>query len=191
MKKHLWLLLAAVSLLGMIIMPCLANSAVLVSPIALPSVIAPKITLPSYPGMPETLSRPAVRLPTPQFNVGTIPSAAVPALAAPMAAAQAVQAQPAAAAAVPAPAIAVRPVFSASAALTRMSAPNNDANRPPSAAKIAALFDGAAKPEPAPVPVQAEPEQSSEPVTVNAADSEDSRLTLPEWDLEQEIGIGQ
>jgi hypothetical protein len=67
-------------------------------------------------------------------------------------------------------------------ALAGMTQDNRE-SRQPSAAKLAALFDGAAKPEPAAVPVG--PTQAA-PVDA----SEDTSLTLPESDLAEEIGLG-
>lgn len=53
------------------------------------------------------------------------------------------------------------------------------------ALRLNALFDGAAKPQPEAVPVDEVKEEPQQP----AGESGESHLTLPEWDLAQEIGI--
>jgi len=199
MKKHFWLILAVVSLLGMLILPTMANSAVIGAPVALPGVSLPRIALPNFPLSPVTISGPRVELSNPLLQPSLAPISLpgpVPSTQKLMTAAVALPAVPALTARVPMTAavpkaaiptsriqgLAVEPK-AARKILGRMAVSKGLRLAAPE--KLAALFDGAAQTEPAPVPVQA---AQAEPTATT--DEGDSRLTLPESDLLNEIGVG-
>ena len=200
MKRNFWLILAVLSLLGMIIMPGTAHSAVIAVPATLPTISSPRITLPNYPVPLMGIRQLQGQLSAPRLRASLVPVSApavmavAPAVMMPRALTQApvMEAPPAPVFVAPQSAIpssriegiaaSRRSRKNAGAVLARMAA-DNKGSRLPSPAKIAALFDGAAKPEPAAVP--AGPER---PSPTDA--SEDTSLTLPESDLAEEIGLG-
>ena len=197
MKKHFWLILAVLALLGMVIMPGMANSAVLSAPISLPGNSLTRIGLPNYPLGQLGSSQPRIQLPAPQLQASLVPVvqpslseaklsvsvAAIPMVPVPVTIASPRSALPASKIA---GISAVRqPSGSGQGArsvLARMSE-----GRLPSSVRITALFDGAARPERTPVVVQ--PVSEPEPEQFTASESEEP-LTLPESDLMQEIGLG-
>ncbi|MBI5240916.1 MAG: hypothetical protein HY926_10625 [Elusimicrobia bacterium] len=187
MKKHFWLILAVLSLLGMLIMPGTAHSAPVTVPTALPHISSSRLILPNYPIPQVTIRQPLIQLPMPKLQPSLIP-VSLPSVAAvtPIVLAPAVMSE-APAVAVPVSAIPSSRIEGISAGrkarkgaggiLSRLG--NEKGER-----KLAALFDGAQqKEEPAAVPVG--------PTQGAPADSyEDNSLTLPESDLAEEIGLG-
>jgi len=200
MKKHFWLILAVLSLLGMFIMPSTAHSAVIAVPTTLRSGNVSGIVLPNYPVPMVTIRQPLIRLPMPQLQPSLIPVSLPSAVAAaPMVLAPAFAVAAPAVAAPGAPRIAAPESAIPSSRIEGVSAGRKTRKGAggilarmtekkegglPSAQKIAALFDGAVQQEPAAVPVA--PAQQSAPTD----SSEDTRLTLPESDLAEEIGLG-
>jgi hypothetical protein len=199
MKNNFWLILAVLSLLGMLIMPGTAHSAVIAVPTALPISAPSRIVLPNYPLPRVSIHQPRIQLPTPQLQPGLIPvslpsvAAVAPAVLVPVVTAQAPAVVPPGAPLISAPQSAIpssriagisaprKTRKSAGGILVRMGEKKEGGL--PSARKIAAMFDGLRTQEPAPVPVG--PAQSA------PADSfEDNSLTLPESDLAEEIGLG-
>ena len=168
MKKNFWLILAIASLLGMIIMPGMANSAVISVPVSLPGIGATPIALPHYPTTSAAGNLPLIQIPAPVLQVlARLLPPVVTQAPAPIAAPMAVNPEAA---------------HSAVAILHKMAETGRDKSRSAPGQAAAALFDSAA--QSAPAPVQAT--DTDKP----AAQSADSRPTLPEWDLEQELGIG-
>ena len=200
MKRNFWLILAALSLLGMIIMPSTAHSAVIAVPTTLPTINGSRITLPNYPIPLASINRPQIQLIAPRLQASLVPAVVptivevAPVVMTPVAMAQAPVLDAPRIPVIVAPQSAIpfsriegiaagrKARQSAGATLARMTQ-DNKKSRLPAPAKIAALFDGAAKPEPAAVPVG--PAQ-----TAPADASEDTSLTLPESDLAEEIGLG-
>ncbi|MCX5796710.1 MAG: hypothetical protein NTY77_14545 [Elusimicrobia bacterium] len=207
MKRNFWLILAVLSLLGMIIMPGTAHSAVIAVPTALPTIDVPRIAFPNYPLPLVSIRQPQIQLVAPQLRISLVPTvvptviptvvptvlAAAPAVLAPVTLAQAPgmdsQKNPAAIApqsAIPASRIegvaAQRKARKGAGGILARMAEKKEGGLP-SGQRIAALFDGSAQPEPAAVPVG--PAQSAP-----ADASEDTSLTLPESDLAEEIGLG-
>ena len=200
MKRNFWLILAVLSLLGMIIMPSTAHSAVIAVPTALPPIDVPRITLPSYPISMMSLQQPQVRLIAPQLRVSLVPAvvptvvAAAPVVIVPVAMAQApVMDAPkypvvfVAQSAIPHSRIegisaGRKAPKSAGASLSRMTE-DDKGSRLSAPARIAALFDGTKEAEPAAVPV-------GSAQTSPADATEDTSMTLPESDLAEEIGLG-
>jgi hypothetical protein len=196
MKRHFWLILAVLSLLGMFIMPSTAHSQVMPIRTNLRTGNISGIVLPNYPIPMVTIRQPLIQLAVPQLRASLIPAvvpavmAAAPVVLAPMAMAEApvVEAPPVTLVAAPQSAIPSSRIEgisadrkarkSAGGILARMG--EKKEGGVPYAQKIATLFDGAAKTEPAAVPVGPAP----------AGSSEDSSLTLPESDLAEEIGLG-
>lgn len=199
MKRNLWLILAVLSLLGMIIMPGTAHSAVVAFPTALPTRNSPRIAFPNYPLPLVSIGTPKIQLVAPQLHVSLVPAVVptvmtvAPTVMAPMAMVQAPgmdsQKNPAGIApqsAIPASRIAgiaaQRKARKGTGGILSRMADKKEGGLP-SASRIAALFDGAEQPEPAAVPVG--PAQ-----TAPADATEDTSLTLPESDLAEEIGLG-
>lgn len=200
MKRNFWLILAVLALLGMIIMPTTAHSAVIAVPTELPNINIPRLVLPNYPIPMGSLKLTQVQLSAPQLQASLIPAVVptvvevAPVAAAPVAVAKSPFKEAPAAPVYIAPQSVIpssriegisagrkarKNIGSALAGLTS----NNKESRLPSAAKMAALFDGAT--QPGPVAVEVTPVQSA---PVDAA--EDTSLTLPESDLAEEIGLG-
>jgi|GEM_PF-6807932 len=198
MKRNFWLILAVLSLLGMIIMPSTAHSAVIAVPTALPPIDVPRIALPSYPISMMSLKQLQVQLITPQLRVSLVPAvvptvvAAAPVVIVPVAMAPVMDAPKypmvfVAQSAIPHSRIegisaGRKAPKSAGATLSRMTE-DNKGSRLPAPARITALFDGTEEPEPSAVPVG-----SAQTAPANA--SEDTSMTLPESDLAEEIGLG-
>jgi hypothetical protein len=196
MRRHFWLILAIVSLLGMIIMPGMAKSAVIGIPLDLPTIDVPRFVLPNCPLSPASLSGPRTGLTAPQLQLELSPAL----LSAPQVATVNLVANPAAAApaliAVPKDIILASKIEgiavdhnnekgARSTLLSTMK--ENKEGRLSSPAKLAALFDGTGKAEPAPMQVAPPPASQEEDME---ADAEGVHLTLPESDLAEEIGIG-
>ncbi|MDD5627431.1 MAG: hypothetical protein PHU21_00085 [Elusimicrobia bacterium] len=191
MKRNLWLILAVLSLLGMIIMPGTAHSAVIAVPTALPNLNSPRIAFPNYPLPLVSIKAPQIQLATLQLRP-ILTAAPAPVV---MAAAPAVvlpadsRKSPAVIApksAIPASRIegvaASRKAGKGAGGILARMAENKEGGLP-SAQKIAALFDGAQQEEPAAVPAGPAQAAPAEP-------TEDTSLTLPESDLAEEIGLG-
>jgi hypothetical protein len=182
----------------MILMPSMAHSAGFVAPTALPTIDIPRIAFPNYPTPLVSIKAPQIQLSAPLLQASLIP-AVVPTVAevAPVAIEQAAVVQASVVEApqyrkmVPQSVIprsriegisAVRKTRKgAGSALVRLTEANRE-SQPLSQTKIAALFDGTAKPEPAAVP--ASPAQ-----TAPTDAYEDTSLTLPESDLADEMGL--
>ena len=163
MKKHFWLILAVLSLLGMLIMPGTAHSAPVTAPIALPTLNPSRAILPNYPLPRVNIHQPGIQLPMPQLQPSLI-HISLPKSAIPSSRIEGISA----------PAKARKGV---GGILFRL-------NGQKGARELTVLFDGAQQ-KTEPVAVPAEPVQSA------PADSyEDNSLTLPESDLAEEIGLG-
>jgi hypothetical protein len=191
MKKNFWLILAVLSLLGMIIMPGTAHSA----PIALPAINPSRVILPNYPLPRVTIHQPRIQLPMPQLQPSLIPTslpsviAVAPAVLAPI-----VTAEAPAVAAPGAPLISAPQSAIPASRIEGISVPAkarkgvggilSRLNSQKGARELTALFDGAQQ-KTEPVAVPAEPVQSAP-----ADPFEDNSLTLPESDLAEEIGLG-
>jgi hypothetical protein len=199
MKKNLWLILAVLSLLGMIIMPSMAHSAVIEIPNARPASDVFRVTLPINPVPRVSLQALQIQPGAMRLQASLVPTVVPtvmpvsPVVLAPAAAVQApVTRAPRYAVLAPAQSAipsariegisAVRKDRKGVGAIISRLSQDNKGNKVPSAAKLAALFDGAAKPAPAAVPVGA---AQTSPVEA----TEDTSLTLPESDLADEIGL--
>lgn len=195
MKRHFWLILAVISLLGMIIMPKMAHSQQIRIPMTVPGISIPRVVLPTYPMPTVAINQPRIQLPAPRLNAGIAVynlQAQVP--AAPTTLVAVVKVVPVAAvaaapAAVPASVIPLTDKR-ASEALRKLYEATKRKGKTPSPADISTLFDGAVQAEPIPVPVDVPPQGNDQGKAPEKTEPGDSRLTLPEWDLEQEIGIG-
>lgn len=171
MKRHFWLILALVSLLGMIIVPGMVHSAEIYVPLSKPLLNIPSLVLAIHP-VANMASNPLQILAlAPKLYAGAAP---VPTIARPIAATVL-------------PAIAVPTVarHGALATLVDMNTTNGGDNVP-SQDKITAQFDGTKQPAPTPADP---PKKSSDRKDLKNPKSKASHLTLPEWDLEQEIGL--
>jgi len=195
MKKHFWLILAVLSLLGMLIMPGTAHSAPVTAPIALPTLNPSRAILPNYPLPRVNIHQPGIQLPMPQLQPSLIPTS-LPSLVAvaPVVLAPAIQSAAPAVVAPGAPHISLPKSAIPSSRIEGISAPAKARkgvggilfrlNGQKGARELTVLFDGAQQ-KTEPVAVPAEPVQSA------PADSyEDNSLTLPESDLAEEIGLG-
>lgn len=172
MKSHPWLALAALSLLGMTVVPS-AHSSVISVPIrSTPNVIVP--VLPSIK-VPLITIRPGVQLPSP---VSPLPLTPRVMLAQDKPSIPLLQGQSK---------VILPGLFNPTSPIKLPKKMTGNGQ----AALLSALFDGTKGQQPVAVPAEKPKEekpQETRPLPLTP-EKGNSRLTLPEWDLAQEIGI--
>lgn len=204
---------------GLVVFGLIAPNPLYAQGIRIGSALPSRPSLPSYPVPVTSIGRPAVQLPSPVLPIPSLPNPArpgVPVISLPTpatvpvarllpeavvlratlpasSAGSMVQADPLPRSAIGpqqypriSPASDPLPVPVPTTLKSKFSVASNSIQKV--TANLTALFDNAEKPAPAPVPAddQTKPEIKEERESYNPSER---RITLPEWELENEIGV--